>query len=145
MKQYAYVAGRFGDWRLVRDAQNTLRSRDYAITFDWTPIAEEVELAEGDQTHRMDDGVELNTLRNNATLDLNGVCDADLYVLVCNPNSMENAMGCYIELGAALACGLECHVINPPRDSVFFHRPRVLVFSDVIDWAIHVNNNVRIG
>jgi hypothetical protein len=123
----AYVAGRFGDWRAIRRVQDVLRAQGYRITYDWTVHAER-----GD--NERDGSMTAAALRAAAATDLAAAFAADLLVLAC-VDDMADALGCYVELGAALVANAEVHVIAPPRPSIFFHLDRVETFSDFAAWA----------
>lgn len=122
----AYVAGRFGDWREIRRVQAVLREHGYSITYDWTVHAEAGE-------SERDGSMTVEAMRAAARTDLDAARDADLLVLVC-VDDMADALGCYIELGAALLSGAAVDVIAPPRPSIFFHLPRVETFRSVASW-----------
>lgn len=122
----AYVAGRFGDWRIVRQVQVALRVADHAIIYDWTVHAER---GENERDGSMTD----EAMAAAARADLDAAGEADLLVLV-GVGDMADALGCYIELGAALQAGREVHVIAPPRPSIFWKLPNVTVFPTLDDW-----------
>jgi hypothetical protein len=123
----AYAAGRFGDWRKVREVQAVLRANGYDITYDWTVHAEAGE-SERDGSMRPE------AMRAAALTDLDAAQNARLLVLLC-VDDMADALGCYVELGAALAAGRAVDVIAPPRPSIFFALPAVRVFSSADSWA----------
>lgn len=127
MAQHAYVAGRFGDWRIVRSAQALLRHHGYAITHDWT-----VHAIAGD--NERDGSMTDAAMRAAAQTDLEAAKAADLFVLMCT-GDMAGALGCYVELGAAASAGRRIEVVGPPRGSIFWHLPGVSVFPCYGDWA----------
>jgi hypothetical protein len=130
MSRAAYVAGRFGDWRYIRQAQTVLRDLGYSITYDWTVHAEAGENErDGSLTHE--------AMGKAAQTDLDAAAAADLFVLVCR-DDMADALGCYVEMGAALSTGAEVAVIAPPRWSIFFDHPDVRVFADTEAWVTHL-------
>lgn len=122
----AYVAGRFGDWRDVRAAQGVLRACGYRITYDWTVHAERGE-------SERDGSMTTDAMRDAAETDLSAAANADLLVLVCR-DDMADALGCYVELGAALVTAAKVHVVAPSRPSIFFHLRGVTVFADADAW-----------
>jgi hypothetical protein len=122
----AYVAGRFGDWREVRRVQAVLRERGYDITYDWTVHAEAGE-------NERNGSMTVTAMASAAATDLHAAIGADLLVLVC-VGDMADALGCYIEFGAAAAGGARIHVIAPARPSVFWHLSRVETFCSVEAW-----------
>ena len=126
----AYVAGRFGDWRVVRQVQDTLREHGYQITYDWTVHAE----PRGARINEWKNEIPAEVQTKAAITDLCATEDADLLVLVCE-DDMVGAIGCYIELGAAAAAGKQVHVIAPPRNSIFWHLPNVRTFCYRETWA----------
>jgi hypothetical protein len=130
MASTAYVAGRFADWRHAREAQGVLRAGGYEITYDWTVHAEA-----GD--NERDGSLTPEAMRRAAQTDLDAAYRADLLVLVCR-DDMADALGCYVELGAALVGGATVHVIAPPRASIFFHLADVTAFADVEAWTLRL-------
>jgi hypothetical protein len=126
----AYVAGRFGDWEHVRAAQTTLRLQGYRILHDWTVHADA-----GD--NERDGSIPVEQMAASAQADLDAALCADLFVLVCR-RDMADALGCYVELGAALSAAREVHVIAPARPSIFFCLPTVEVFPTPDAWAVRI-------
>jgi hypothetical protein len=123
----AYVAGRFGDWRIVRQVQDVLRADGYRITYDWTVHAEAGE-------NERDGSMSTDAMRAAAETDLRAAADADLFVLAC-VGDMRDALGCYVELGAAAHAGARIDVISAPRESIFWHLPHVVTFAGLDEWA----------
>lgn len=125
----AYVAGRFSDWRLIRDVQDVLRAEGYWITYDWTIHAEPKEAQAAEWKGEIDPQAQ----RTAALTDLEAAHDAGLLVLVCN-GDMAGALGCFVEFGAAAVAGRRIDVIAPARNSIFWHLPNVTVYASVDEW-----------
>jgi hypothetical protein len=130
----AYVAGRFGDWRIIREVQAALRAAGCTITYDWTVHAERGESERDGSMTRV-------AMAAAAGTDLAAAWDADLFVLVCE-GDMADAIGCYIEFGAAAAAGATLHVIAPPRPSIFWCLPAAVTFPDRESWVSAVASSV---
>lgn len=123
----AYVAGRFSDWRVVRAVQGHLLGAGYALTYDWTVHAEAGE-------NERDGSIAPEAMMHSALTDLRAARDADLLVLVC-VDDMADALGCFIEFGAAAAQGADLDVIAPHRPSIFWCLPYAATFDSIETWA----------
>ena len=105
-----YVAGKFEEKEVVRDAQKRVREIGYEVTHDWT--GEDP----GERT-----GEELEAfLRDCAIGDYEGVLNADCVLLL----NHDRAFGAMVETGLALAWGKVVYVVAPQvRDNIFYHLP----------------------
>lgn len=95
------------------------------ITHDWT------------RTDDISNGYADNPAEagKRAKLDIDGVCAADVYILMTNNDSPGKGM--YVELGAALALAErtkkpEIYVVGPKNhESIFYYHPRARHFEDI--------------
>ena len=85
-----YLACSSSDLEIARMAMDALREAGHEITFDWTDMFEKAE-TEGKPV----------VLAERATADIQGVVDADVLVFYMTPSM--KTVGCFIEIGAALA------------------------------------------
>jgi hypothetical protein len=118
-----YVAGRTTDIDKVRRIQQLFKDNGYVVTFDWTGPNGEI---------RKDwYGVSDARGAQLAQTELNAVKRASITVLVWKDpeDNRQGMIGALIEAGAALAFGNELWVLNPSRDSVFFHHKNAKVFT----------------
>lgn len=105
-----YVASSFLNIPEVRAVMDTLQRAGHSITWDWTN-----DCLQGDWTPEQQDAY----LQVSGSKDFNGVCAADVLVLVNHPQARD-AM---TEMGIALGMGTAVFVLYPERrNSVFFHR-----------------------
>lgn len=117
-----YVAGRTSDIERVRRIQKMFIDRGYIVTFDWTGPNGEI---------RKDwDGMAHSRGQRLAVVELSAVASADVTVLVWKDpeDNRQGMVGALIEAGAALAFGNHLWILNPSRDSVFFHHRNSQVF-----------------
>lgn len=124
----AYVAARWHDWELAREVQNILRTLGYRIPIDWT-LAAELDIL-GDRAEKPD----VTAWARIAEEEIDAGPDADLLVVVCK-DKMEDAIGCWLEAGAAMHARTKVHILGPPRNSVFWALPWVSTFADVDEWV----------
>jgi len=106
-----YVASKFEQWELTRGVQRAMSTRGWRIGFDWTVFAE-AELKEHPD------------YKENAVWDLAGVKTADIAIALLTGDER----GTFIEIGYALALGINTLVIDATEDrksSVFWHHPKV--------------------
>lgn len=89
-----FVSGQINDTEFVRSVQEALIEVGHVITHDWT----ETDVFLGSSKSKLNNPIE-SGLR--AKKDIQGVIDADVYVL-CSSNK-DVGKGMYVELGAALA------------------------------------------
>ena len=118
----AYVAGGFAEWHGVRQIQDALRKRGFEITFDWTPIAERVEIEGRDSV--------TESLADVAETELAAVDAADVLVV-----RLPGKAGTHVELGAALNTGMTLIVVaydGDLPDCVFYHH-RLVELVDTTD------------
>lgn len=115
-----YIAAKFENKTVVRRLHSILRDKGYEITHDWT--TEEL----GDRT-----GVEATSyLRRCAELDVKGVRDADIVLLINDPKGF----GLMVELGIAIAERTPVVVIGANlRDTPFFYLDNVICAHDERD------------
>jgi hypothetical protein len=139
---HLYVAGRFREYRRIREAIDKLIAAGNTITHDWTRSDEFNEHGEPMVPIGPGQSVEVLTdeeARNYAFADIRGVRDADAVVLMAG----DGLYGALIEVGAALALSVEVWIVGDmPRDSVFFYLPLVRRFDtieEVIDYIKSMN------
>lgn len=112
-----YVAGRVKQMRRVRAVQQTFKRYGHVVTFDWTgPEGEQ----KPDWSHDPEWACTLSKRERR------GVLDADGVVLVghgCEEGG--GGLGCFVEVGMAMAYGRPVVVYGPCRESVFWYLPRV--------------------
>lgn len=125
----AYVSAAFGDWAPAREAQKVLLELGYVIEGDWTEAAEQA----GALVAEHKDEIPANIQRDIADEHIRASVACHLHVLVCGPN-FDSALGAIGEHFIAQYEGANCHVITPPRNSVFFKRERVQVFYSFRTW-----------
>lgn len=111
-----YVAGSTRDIERVQMVQGWARSAGDTITFDWIGAEGEI---------RTEAGARIAQRKVQACVE------ADLLILLFPPNG--GGLGCWIEMGAALASGADVWVVEPQRDSVFWQHPLVRRFSRIQD------------
>jgi len=121
-----YVAGSTSDVENVQTVQNWFRREGWDITFDWTGAEGQIR-TDGSWDRHPIQGARI------ATTEIDAVALADLYV-VLSPESRPG-LGCWIEMGAALASGVQCWVVKPARDSVFWQHPLVRRFGSFAELA----------
>lgn len=113
-----YVAGRVGNIQQVRALQLLFTQRGHEITYDWT--GPEGETRRDWSGHR-EEACEI------AQREVDGVASADAVALVgygCEEQN-KGGLGCFIEVGMALAAGKPVAVWGPARESVFWYLPNV--------------------
>lgn len=134
MSKTAYVMGAGGDWKRVRYVQTHLRARGYVIENDWTIYQDT------DEKRRIEHEGELGLAvkASAAITNMMAAKNSDLCVMVCGP-CVSQAIGAWIETGAAMSHGRQVHVINPPRDSVFWEFGNVRVFQGTLDWLVYLD------
>lgn len=112
-KMWVYVAGKFEHKAAVRAIQASVQDRGHTITHDWTQ--EDLGSRTGLAAH--------SYLRECAKADVEGVINADVIILLNNPNGF----GLMVELGVAIAKNIPVIVVAPElRDTPFFHLPLVI-------------------
>jgi len=124
-----YIASYVGEKEQTQTAQRYLRSFGHEITVDWTALPG---VPGPERNDREDDTAEI------AVRDLNGVFEADVFVLIAG---VPEGRAKYVELGAALASSARTgkprvYVLGQsPTHSVFFFHPsvkRVATIDDVL-------------
>lgn len=136
MARRVYVAGSTRDVENVNAVQSVARAFGCEITFDWTGAEGEIR-TDGSWDTAAEKGAEI------ATREIAACVDADLVILLSPPNG--GGLGCWIEMGAALASGAEVWVVDPRRDSVFWQHPAVTRLPDVADVAIRLHEAFEEG
>lgn len=121
-----FVSGQLGEKTAVRRAYAKLRAAGFEITHDWTRTDNI-----GDKLlARQESG-------RRAELDIQGVIDADVYVLLSD--NREVGKGMYVELGAALAMKSttgrpDVFIVGPLNHlSVFYLHPAIRIVSTIDD------------
>lgn len=121
-----FVSGQITDLNNVRLVQNRLREQGHTITHDWTRSETGDKMLNGDAAKLAD----IEETSRRARLDIQGVLDADAYV-ICTDNS-KSGKGMYVELGAALALNVmnmtpKVYLLGDLNHmSVFYFHPSVV-------------------
>lgn len=121
----AYVMGAREDRELVRDVIEVLRSKSYVVEHDWTTHVDQATIKE-------------ENLRSGGYSDHGFRQEIAIGCLVAATTSSLGVVACgthFPSIGARLAVAGWTHVIAPPRDSVFFDYPGVVVFDSFATWA----------
>lgn len=130
----AYVAGSTKEIRRVQLVQDMVRDTGFKITFDWTGSEGEIRADWSGQARARGARIAKREIE---------ACRCDLYVLVTPPGP--RGLGCFIEMGAALAYGAVCLVLPlKGRDSVFWCHPGVRVCRNVLDMEHHIRRTYRL-
>lgn len=109
-----YVAGSCGSIEDVRAAQRTLELAGHDITFDWTADANGIK---DDWTRHSSQATK------RAKRERVAVKDADIVVLIAPPPG--RGLGCFLEVGMALASRTPVLLWGHIRESVFWYLPEV--------------------
>ena len=115
----------------MRNIQQRLIDAGHQITHDWTRNETGDKMLEGDDA-KLADLVETG---RRAELDIQGVIDADAYVM-CSDN-LKSGKGMYVELGAALALSVtrdspKVYIVGALNHmSVFYFHPAVVRLDSV--------------
>lgn len=135
-----FVSGQIGDIENVRNVQQRLIDAGHTITHDWTRNETGDKMLAGDAEKLAN----LEETAKRAELDINGVIDADAYVL-CSDNA-NPGKGLYVELGAALALNTtratpKVYILGALNHmSVFYFHPSVVrlkTIDELIDALSH--------
>src|SRR6187549_366325 len=94
-----FVSGQITDLENVREVQEKLKAVGHTITHDWTRNETGEKMLSSDEAKLAD----VQETGRRAQLDIQGVVDADAYVICTDNVSPESGKGMYAELGAALA------------------------------------------
>lgn len=126
MYMKVFVSGQLGEKAAVRRAYAKFRAAGFEVTHDWT------------RTDNIGDKLlEREESGKRAALDIQGVIDADVYVLMSD--NREVGKGMYVELGAALAMQSrtgrpDVFIVGPLNHlSVFYLHPAVRLVESVDD------------
>ena len=120
-----FVSGQIGDIDNVRVVQDALRQVGHEITHDWTRNEAGDKMLIGRQA-KLDNPEET---AKRAVFDINGVLDADAYVICTNNESQGKGM--YVELGTAIAMaesrkGLKIYLLGEMNHmTIFYLHPKV--------------------
>ncbi len=120
----AFVSGQLGEKDRIRNVYARLSEIGIDITHDWTTTDNL-----GDYSGNLEE-VGLRAAR-----DINGVRDADLYILMTD--NKERGKGMYVELGAALALAEQrgspqIFIVGPRNhESIFYYHPLTQHFTDL--------------
>lgn len=117
-----YVARSTSDVDRVRQVQDACRACGWQVTFDWTGPDGEI---------RTDGSWDAHPAKGAAIArnEIDACRTADLTILLHPPTG--RGLGCWIEMGATLACGGHVWVVEPQRDSVFWQHPNVRRFASL--------------
>ena len=116
-----YVAGSTKEVPRVQRVQQAVRDASLEIAFDWTGAEGMIRTQDQPWDEVHDHGVRISCREIEACFT------AGLTIVLCPP--LGQGLGCWIELGAALAGYGLVWVVKPPRDSVFWHHPKVTRFA----------------
>lgn len=123
-----YVGATFSRYREARSVMDALTAAGHKVTHDWTRTD-----AFGEDGHPLPDtggGYDIDpaSQRRHAEDDLFAVEEADLLLIL----AQQASCGWPVEVGMALAWGTaKVWLVEPFKPTVFWHLPRVRVFSDV--------------
>ena len=121
-----FVSGQLGEKAAVRRAYGKLRAAGLEVTHDWTRTDNI-----GDKLLAREES------GKRAALDIQGVIEADVYVLLSD--NREVGKGMYVELGAALAMKSttgrpDVFIVGPLNHlSVFYLHPAIRIVTSVDD------------
>lgn len=113
-----FVSGQIDEKEAVQLAYKTLENAGFRVTHDWTmtdPL--------------IDRDAQRDEAGHRASLDITGVVEADVYILMSD--NKKAGKGMYVELGAALALQErlgtpDVYVVGPMNHmSIFYLHPRV--------------------
>lgn len=119
-----FVSGQLKEKERIRAVYTKLAELGMELTHDWTTTDTMGNYSQNPQE-----------AGRRAALDIQGVCDADAYLLMTD--NEESGKGMYAELGAALALAtvndapVVCVVGPKNHESVFYYHPLVHHFADV--------------
>ncbi len=135
----AFVSGQLGEKESVRALYAELEQREIKITHDWT----RTDNIDSDYTKNSEEA----GLR--AQKDIDGVFDADLYILLAD--NEKQGKGMYVELGVALSqkkhdISKEICIVGPLNHmSIFYFHPDVRHFSDMQDLLLFIDSQKENG
>jgi hypothetical protein len=126
-----FVSGQLQEKEYVKAVYLKLQEVGMEIAHDWTrtenlPLDAKVSNEAGERARR----------------DIQGVIDADIYILLANNSN--RGKGMYAELGAALALATvrgtpSIYVVGPiNHESIFYHHPLTKHFSSIDDCVAHI-------
>lgn len=135
-----YVAGSTRDVERINAVQRWMIDAGWTITFDWTGPEGEIRNPRGGADFQNAAGGWAEVPKKGAeisTREIEACRTADLAIVLFPPGG--GGLGCWVEMGAALASGARVWVVAPERDSVFWMHPNVTVFSSLFDVAEEIN------
>lgn len=120
-----YVAGRFQAYAKVRAMVDFLTEHGHSVTYDWTRTDEFDRY--GNPVQGDPHNLQRDKLREYAQKDLQGVMDAEFFVL-CGDDSLA---GAWVELGVALVSpNVErIFALEPERWTIFLEDPKVVTLN----------------
>ncbi len=132
-----FVSGRIDDIESVREVMRKIVASGHKITHDWT----RTDTFLGGAVDKLNNIAE-SGLR--ASKDIQGVLDADVYLLVSSNATLGKGM--YVELGAALAAHqllnkIQVYIIGPMNHlSVFYLHPAVIHKDTIEEVLAHLKS-----
>ena len=128
----AFVSGQLKEKKRVRAVYSKLSEIGIDISHDWTRTDNLIDyLKNADEAGR------------RAALDIRGILDADIYILMTDNEFCGKGM--YVELGAALALAEikgapEVCIVGPMNhESIFYHHPHANYFLDIESCLEHIH------
>lgn len=119
-----YVASKFAQYRRARQLMDDLTAVGHTITHDWTRTKQFG--PDGNPMFKVEDEpkvVPVDERREHATSDHRGVRTADYLVALMDQPSC----GCPVEVGLAIAYGVQVLIVSPWAYTVFWDLPKVCV------------------
>ena len=132
----AFVSGQLAEKEQIRTIYSKLEDMGMEVTHDWT----NTDTLENYSKNSKEAG-------HRAKLDIDGVCHADMYILMTN-NQLPGK-GMYVELGAALALAQttgspEILIVGPKNhESIFYYHPLTKHFADIDSCLRYVREKYR--
>ncbi len=120
--QSIYVASKFQQYERARRLMDDLSEAGHTITHDWTRSDQFGR--NGHPVFKSEQEIPTEARRGYAVADLRGVRTADLVVYLADTLSA----GANVEVGSAIALGIEVYVVDPEVYTVFWDHPLVTVF-----------------
>jgi hypothetical protein len=111
------VAGPYQWVDQVRQVQALAVTAGHEISFDWTGDEGEIRSNWESAT---------SAAREIGNIEKEAVLTSDAVILVGNGDDHGKGLGCFIEVGMALAADIDVFIIGGCRDSVFWYQPNVV-------------------